>query len=293
MTIEQLREFLVLAEIGNYQRAANALYISQATLSRHILSLEQELGIVLFTRLPQISRLSEAGVHFLPHARRIVELADESISKIQQRSCQAENTLTFAVFHNFNFYKIANLLTSFARAYPNIKINVIEQNTNSLTSLLQDCRCNFAFVDELGSAINDGFSREYFCEDILAAILPAFHPLAQCESISLGQLKDEKLIISPQRGTLFDICLIACNRAGFNPSLAYSVSGNSIFEFIGSGLCAALLLKTPATYMHDEKTCLVDIVPHIHVSINLLYQKRDLTVEEICFLEFFRSRKMR
>lgn len=50
MKTEQLYEFLVLSRTLNYSRAANALYISQSVLSKHILEMEQELNTSLFFR---------------------------------------------------------------------------------------------------------------------------------------------------------------------------------------------------------------------------------------------------
>ena len=50
MEIDYIREFVILADIGNYMEAADILFISQSTLSRHIKSIEEDLGAPLFDR---------------------------------------------------------------------------------------------------------------------------------------------------------------------------------------------------------------------------------------------------
>ena len=53
MNTEYLKEFVVLAETKNFWEASDRLYMNQSTLSKHIKSLENELGINLFYALPE------------------------------------------------------------------------------------------------------------------------------------------------------------------------------------------------------------------------------------------------
>lgn len=289
MTIDQLREFLVLAEIGNYQRAADTLYISQATLSRHMINLESELGITLFDRMSHTNILSAAGRRFLPRAKNIVELADIGFQRVQQELNSQEGDLSIGVLRNFTYYKVADLLHEFMQLYPHISVNVSETSTSSMRQMLTNGQCSFAFVSELGHTINDSFSRIPICTDTMAICLPSSHPLAECKSITLDQLKGENFIMAPQRGNLYNACLLACRRSGFEPKINYTISGNSIYNFVTNKSCVALLLKTPALSAHPKSTCLVDLSPPIDIWLNMLYPQRQLSVTETCFLNFARS----
>jgi DNA-binding transcriptional LysR family regulator len=71
LEIEFIKEFVILAETGNYLKAADLLFISQPALSRHIMSLEKQLGVALFNRTTRSLELSEYGRRFLPYAREI------------------------------------------------------------------------------------------------------------------------------------------------------------------------------------------------------------------------------
>ena len=66
MQVQMLQEFLVLAETLNFLAAASDLYISQATLSKHIREMEKELGAPLFKRTTRKVELTELGVRTIP-----------------------------------------------------------------------------------------------------------------------------------------------------------------------------------------------------------------------------------
>ena len=66
-------EFNVLAECLNFSAAAKELYVSQPTLSKHIISFEKELRLSLFERTGSAMRLTEAGNALLPFAYKILD----------------------------------------------------------------------------------------------------------------------------------------------------------------------------------------------------------------------------
>ena len=74
MQIDYIKEFIILAEIGNFLEAADHLFMSQSTLSRHIKSLEDDLGTPLFDRTTRKVSLNEYGHLFLPYAREISKI---------------------------------------------------------------------------------------------------------------------------------------------------------------------------------------------------------------------------
>ena len=74
MNFFQLECFITLATLLNFTKAANAMFISQPTFSRHILSLEKELGVKLFHRDKRTVKLTKAGEVFQEIVRRFYSL---------------------------------------------------------------------------------------------------------------------------------------------------------------------------------------------------------------------------
>ena len=72
MDITILREFTTLARILNYSKAAEALFIAQPTLSKHISLLEKEVGVKLFLRSTQKVELTQAGRIMLESGEKIL-----------------------------------------------------------------------------------------------------------------------------------------------------------------------------------------------------------------------------
>ena len=73
MEVQYVREFLTLVKYGNYLAAADELFISQSTLSKHIFALEKELGLSLLNRTTRKVQLNQYGAAFLPYAQKMVE----------------------------------------------------------------------------------------------------------------------------------------------------------------------------------------------------------------------------
>ncbi|MBX3189476.1 MAG: LysR family transcriptional regulator [Labilithrix sp.] len=84
MSLAQIRYFVAVAEEGNVGRAARRLRVAQPPISRHIRSLEDELGALLFARTPRGMRLLPPGEVFLTHARKILAALDEARAATQR-----------------------------------------------------------------------------------------------------------------------------------------------------------------------------------------------------------------
>ena len=84
MDISKLESFLVLADCKSFTKTAEFRYLSQPAISKHIDSLEQELGVFLFDRNGKTVSLTIQGRHFIKYAESIVKIYQKSQELIRQ-----------------------------------------------------------------------------------------------------------------------------------------------------------------------------------------------------------------
>jgi LysR family transcriptional regulator, transcription activator of glutamate synthase operon len=84
--LSYIKEFITLADTMEYMVAAQKLSISQTSLSKHIMHLESELGVLLFNRTTRKMELSEFGAVLLPYARQVVSIEQEYTAVFAQQN---------------------------------------------------------------------------------------------------------------------------------------------------------------------------------------------------------------
>lgn len=85
MELRVLRYFLMTTREENITRAAQLLHITQPTLSRQLMQLEEELGVKLFNRGKYNVSLTEEGMLLKRRAQELVSLADKTVSELSHR----------------------------------------------------------------------------------------------------------------------------------------------------------------------------------------------------------------
>lgn len=97
MSVEQLETVVAIAEEGALVRAARRLHLTQPPVSRRLATLEEELGAVLFERLPRGMRPTPEGVVFVEHARQIlsaIQRAAEAVTERADGCCRPHGALS-------------------------------------------------------------------------------------------------------------------------------------------------------------------------------------------------------
>jgi len=215
MNTENLKEFIVLAETKNFWEASERLYMNQSTLSKHIKNLESELGISLFTRTTRRVELTNYGRIFLPYAKSVIRSEFEGLSAIRRLQNIENGLLTIGVIPSMPQYHITQFLTDFQKAYPQTSIRITEDDPVNLMQYLEDEKCELIFQREEKMIFEKNFITDQhiirlpYMQDNLVAIVPPSHPLATLHSVSLQQLKNERLCLIKDVSNC-DGCLPKC-----------------------------------------------------------------------------------
>ncbi len=269
MEINYIREFAVLAEIGNYLEAAESLFISQSSLSKHIQMLEKELGTPLFNRSTRKVELNEYGLMFLPYAKQIAQLQLNYLNDFYNKLNQVKDTITIGTE-----YRILELLTAFHKYSTKFSLNVIESTSEGdIIDLVKKGKCDLGFVIYKGEKEEDMVMLPYETDQFVA-VLPVDHPLAKRKSITLKEIAEEDFILLPEKSGDTNFIKRACRNAGFEPKISFTgFRGNNIVDFVKQGLGISILTKKSVSNLLTPEITLVDITPELVSHINICYRK--------------------
>src|SRR5207253_1308253 len=146
MQIHQLRYFCAVARTGSFTRAAQHEHLAQPSLSQQVRKLEDELGSRLFDRLGRSVRLTQLGEAFLPRAEAILRQLADAKTEIQEMAGTERGKLMIGSIPTIAPYFLPSCLASFARAFPQIQVNVVEEVTSELLTRLQNGVIDLALV---------------------------------------------------------------------------------------------------------------------------------------------------
>jgi DNA-binding transcriptional LysR family regulator len=127
--LSALSLFARVAEQQSFSAAAQALGISNSVASYTIRRLEEQLGTKLFNRTTRSVSLTEAGSEFLKRIQPLMEQLDLAFSEVGRASSGTMGTLRLNVLRSSIALVIAPLLKDFLNAYPDIKVDVISDNS--------------------------------------------------------------------------------------------------------------------------------------------------------------------
>ncbi len=138
MKLHHLRNLVAVVERGSLRAGARHLGIAQPAMSRSIVELERELGVVLFRRSKFGMTLTRTGEGFARRAMAILTDLQRSIDEIDQLSGEDKGQITLACTSASTIAILPTVVNRFHRKFPNVKIRVIEGSLPMLESDLRD-----------------------------------------------------------------------------------------------------------------------------------------------------------
>lgn len=200
MEFRQLETFLKVAELKSFSKAAQAIFLTQPTVSEHIRQLEEELRTKLFLRTKREAVLTPSGILFEKQARKLLSLRKQIILEMSRFSESAEGELTIGASSIPGEYILPPLISSFQKKFPKIKIELAIADSKKATEWVLERKCEIAFT---GSPPHTKLLRVTpFSSDRIVAVTHANHPLAQESSLFLKDLQNVPLVLrEPGSGT--------------------------------------------------------------------------------------------
>lgn len=213
MELEQLRQFLKVAELESFTRAADAVALSQPALSRSVARLEEEFGVPLFERQTRRVVLTDAGRLLQGRARQILSLVDDARSEVCDDG--STGTLRIGAIPTIAPYFLPAHLRAFQQLHPLARVIVQEETTERLLKNLTDGAIDLA-IAALPIHVRYVEVTRLFDEELLV-VLAAEHPLAQKKTIRLTEIESLPFVLLGEAHCLSDNVVSFCQQKAFHP----------------------------------------------------------------------------
>lgn len=146
MDFKQLEAFITVSKLKSFSKAANAIYLSQPTISSHISSLERELNIQLFDRTSKEVNLTPIGESFLQYANDIINMRNNAIADLSSFNNNISGVLNISASTTPCNSLLPSLVSKFSQIYPPVKFNIKEQGSSKIINDIIDLNCEIGLV---------------------------------------------------------------------------------------------------------------------------------------------------
>jgi DNA-binding transcriptional LysR family regulator len=176
---------------GSIRRASEHLLISPSAIDRHILNMEESLGITLFERLPRGLRLTAAGEILIGHIRNCRKELRHAQAQIEDLRGSRRGSVTLVVVEGMTGF-IADALAAFHVEYPGVCQQFRTASSDRVCKLVADGSADIGIT--FNSVIPGNLRVERTLVDQMGALIPVGHPLARADDVSLSQCAEYKII---------------------------------------------------------------------------------------------------
>ena len=189
MNLRQLYYFKTIAELEHCTKAAEALYVSQPSLSHAIHELETELHVKLFTRQGRNIKLTKHGEIFYPHVKKTIETLENGISQLQDYIDPDRGTVSLSAFSSLDPFVSDSIVQYFSETKRvNVRFQYAHDVFQGISKKLLSGDIDLAFSTWIDDPHIDGVK---VGSHKLVLLVPEDHPFANRESISLKELNGE------------------------------------------------------------------------------------------------------
>lgn len=170
VNISHIEAFIYVYHLSGFNKAAEALYLTQPTISARIQTLEKDMNIILFNRDRKGITLTDEGKAFLPFAYRIFNAYKEAKINMGQELKE----MNLGSITSVSTSLLPKILSTFKEQYPAVSVNIFTGPTGDILTKIVNKQCHFGITE----AISDSRIHNLpFHTDPYSLVVPRNHPL--------------------------------------------------------------------------------------------------------------------
>jgi len=188
-----IQAFVVIAELGGFNKAAEHLHVTQTALTRRVQKLEAYLGLRLLDRTTRYVELTAVGREFLPQARAIVNEMTSAVGRLKDMSKHAKGSFTLACVPTMAAHILPSLIREYSKSFPQNRIRLLDATSYEVRDFVLNSQA------ELGIGIHgeqhpDVIETHLF-DDPLMFFCRDSNPLSKMQSVTWSDMSGADLIV--------------------------------------------------------------------------------------------------
>lgn len=268
MELRTLKYFLVVAREENITKAAALLHVTQPTLSRQMMQLEEELGVQLFMRSSHNIILTEQGMLLKRRAQELVSLAEKTKQELaQQQILNGEVAIGSGEYRSSVL--LAQILAQFHKQHPQVRYEIFSGNSDDIKERIERGLLDVGFLLEPVDVSKYEFVRIPIREE-WGVLVSEGSKLAQKTSVTPQDLADKSLLFARRDlvkcelmnwfgSYADDLNIVACGNLPFNLSM-----------LVQQGMGAYLSIRKSCQY---DGVCFRPLSPKLESNVVLAWKK--------------------
>ena len=226
MDIRDIEYFRVICREESLSRAAKILYLSPQGLSKIVHNMELELGSQLLIRTPAGIRPTESGQVLLDSSDTLISCYEQMCQQIVNIENRNSGSVDLISAYGILRLVTPECIAAFRKQYPDIDFTYREYPDCQVERLFLNKEGNVAFsIAPLDTQLYDVTELERF---EIKLLVNRQHPLSKKSSVTIQDLRGEKLYIESSEFKIYHLITQKCRQAGFEPNIIFETSGFSL-----------------------------------------------------------------
>lgn len=239
MELAQLEAFVQVAHHRSFSRAADALFLTQPSVTARIQSLEREIGDRLFERTGRTVTLTDAGRAFMPHAQRALTSVQEGSDAIEAVRHGDVGSIRLGASSSIATYVLPSVLAKFRAARPRVHIHLRTGTSEDVIERLLAGDVNIAICR---LTQHPEIESTHLYNDDLSLVVSANHPLGSKGRVSLADAAKEPFLFFERSSNYHGLIYGMFLRAGVVPESVMELdSMETTKHMVEAGLGIAIL----------------------------------------------------
>ena len=270
MDLNRVRLFHAVAQHGSYSRAAEALDLSQPSVSVQVHQLERALGSYLFYQVGRKLHLTEEGKLLLVYADQIFALEKKAEQAVREMSGLEQGHVVVGASFTIGTYMLPKILSEYYKKFPGVEVQLEVGTSYEAQDRVLRNEQDIAFV---GRNISHPLLEvEAYAVDELVIIAPGDHPFSHKASVTMKDLASEPFVLREKGSATRQLLQEQLEDKQIDYDIALEVGGpEGVKQAVAAGLGVGIISKDAVTWETESGRLSTINVPELELT-RQLYQ---------------------